>query len=324
MEHGAGLVAAPASPIDHDGKIAFGTYRGVTGPVDWFAGKSRPGPRRRWKRWHYVSVAGPQAVLAVAVVDLGWTGSAFAYLFDRRSRSLLADLSVVVPPGRRVEVSPEPAGRARTLCTSRKLFVRLTRSESGWRLEARSPALTVDATLHESPSVPTLCAVAPVPGGVVDCTHKTPMLRVEGLATSGALSFDLDGYSGAIDHSTGLLGHDTRWHWASGSSSELALNLTEGFTAPAENALWSHDTLELLPPVKFSFDRADASSPWRIADESGAVELVFTPEGRRTKRTNLVVAMSDYVQPIGTFDGQVNGVRIAGLPGVTEDHSSRW
>ena len=44
---------------------------------------------------------------------------------------------------------------------------------------------------------------------------------------------------------------------------------------------------------------------------------------------NLIVAVSRYVQPIGTFSGVLRPdgraeVRVDGLCGVTEDHVARW
>ncbi len=319
------LPTAPAVPVDSGGTIAFGSYAGRVRHVDWAPAARRRGWRfRSWKRWHYVSIAGPEIVLAVAVVDLGWSGSAFAYLFDRTGRRLLADVSVVGLPGRAASVAPVPGGTTSTGFRSRRLYVRLVAYDAGqWRLEARSPAMTVDATLQETPAGPTLCALAPVPGGVADCTHKTPALRVVGVAGAGGAVFDLQGCTGALDHTSGLLAHDTRWRWASATDGKLALNLTEGFTAPYENALWAHGELHLLGPVRFSFDPA-GNGPWRITGEQGAVDLEFHPEGQRRKRVNLVVAESSYLQPIGTFRGTVAGRAIDALVGVTEDHVARW
>ena len=65
-------------------------------------------------------------------------------------------------------------------------------------------------------------------------------------------------------------------------------------------------------------------SPWRIRSEDGRVDLTFTPEGYRAQTIDLKVISSRYLQPFGTFSGQIDGVAIEGLPGVTEDHAARW
>src|SRR5215467_1655377 len=73
-----GLPRAPASSVGDDGMPRFGAYAGTT-EVSW----ARLGPTRArnpfWrllhaKRWHYVSIAGPRVVAAVAIVDVGYAG----------------------------------------------------------------------------------------------------------------------------------------------------------------------------------------------------------------------------------------------------------
>jgi hypothetical protein len=184
--------------------------------------------------------------------------------------------------------------------------------------------LTVDATLLETPAGPTLCALAPVPGGVADCTHKTPALSVDGVAGSGGRTFELGGCVAALDHTSGLLARRTRWRWASASDATTAVNLTEDFTAPYENALWTDGAVRRLPAVHFQFDPTRPDDPWLIRSDDGSVDLTFVPEGRRAKRTNLVVAASSYLQPVGTFSGLAGGLRVNGLAGVTEDHMAKW
>ncbi|HLX89478.1 MAG TPA: DUF2804 domain-containing protein [Acidimicrobiales bacterium] len=319
------LPTAPPAVVA-DGTIPFGTYSGRIGSIDWSRlGLPARRLRRRHKRWHYVSVAGPEVVLAVAVVHVGWAGSAFAYLFDRTTRRLLADLEVVAPQAR-ARVSPSPDAPASTTFRSRRLHVRLVATQRGrWRLEARSPGLTIDATLDETDAGPTMCALAPVAGGVADCTHKTPALRVEGVAGAMGAVFDLSSCHAALDHTDGLLARSTRWRWASATDSRIALNFTEDFTAPHENACWVDGRITALGPVRFEFDPARPESPWRIRSTSGdEVDLEFLPEGRRERHTSLLVASSRYVQPIGTFQGSVAGAEVRGLVGVTEDHAARW
>lgn len=66
------LPPAPPSPVGPGGEIALGAYLGHTGPIDWSrAGRSAPWRALHWKRWHYVSIAGPAFVAAVAIVDVG-------------------------------------------------------------------------------------------------------------------------------------------------------------------------------------------------------------------------------------------------------------
>ena len=271
-----------------------------------------------------MSIAGPDLVAAVAVVDLGWVANAFGYLFDRTRGRLVADASVMGPPRVAAHVADQPAARSRTRFRTPGAHIDLARAETGrWHLSARLGPLVIDALLEES-AAPTLCAVAEVPGGVADCTHKTPCLSVTGVARVGDHTSDLRGHWAAIDHTSGLLARDTAWRWASATGADTAFNLTEGFTAPAENALWQRGRIEPIGPVRFVFDPEAPEAPWRITDDAGAVDLEFRPEGVRREDTNLGLARSRYVQPVGSFSGRIGSVEVSELAGVTEDHTARW
>ena len=65
-------------------------------------------------------------------------------------------------------------------------------------------------------------------------------------------------------------------------------------------------------------------APWRVQGGEGRVDLTFHPEGFRAQTIDLKLIASRYLQPFGTFSGQIDGVAIEGLPGVTEDHAARW
>ena len=56
----------------------------------------------------------------------------------------------------------------------------------------------------------------------------------------------------------------------------------------------------------------------------GRVDLAFRPEGFRAQTIDLKLIASRYLQPFGTFSGNLDGVAVEGLPGVTEDHAARW
>jgi hypothetical protein len=182
----------------------------------------------------------------------------------------------------------------------------------------------VNARLEETAASGTLCAISPIEGGVANCTHKTSCLLASGTAVAGGTTFEFDGYGAALDHTSGLLARDTRWRWASAAGRGIGLNLVEGFNGPVENAVWVDGRIQPVGEAEFRFDAEDPLAPWSIRTPDGAVDLTFAPEGVRVENKNLVFAVSRYVQPIGTFTGTACGVRVEGLPGVTEDHHARW
>jgi hypothetical protein len=322
------LPAAPRSPVTPDGRPAFGAHVGHILHVRWSglrAPYARPFVWRALhaKRWQYVSIAGPQVIAAVAIVDIGWAASAFVYLFDRVTRRLRADLSFMGVPRLMARVADGPLGRSTFIAPGVWL------SLSPTRVRVRTPALTLRAELS-SPPAPALCAIAPIDGGLANCTHKTVGLAVRGQADCGGARFDLDGHTAALDHTSGLLARDTRWRWASGADPRLGLNLVQGFNGPVENAFWIDGELHPAGAAEFLFDaQRPGRAPWRIRTLDGKVDLTFTPEGERRQDKNLIVAVSRYVQPFGSFAGVFRPpgrpeVTVRDLPGVTEDHVARW
>jgi hypothetical protein len=333
---GATLGRAPAAVVDPDGAPVVGAFAGHAGSVDWSALRGTWRRGRLWravhaKRWHYASIATGECVIAAAIIDIGWATSAFAYLFDRRSRKLLADLSWLGIPGLSARVSAGPGGAVNggARSTFRTLGGSLALEEGpsgGWRLRTRGK-LAIDAELIVTPATATMGAIARIDGGVANCTHKTVCLGVRGEARAREERFLLDGGSAAIDHTNGLLARDTRWRWASTSGERIGLNLVEGFNGPVENMLWIDGRLHPVGTAEFTFRAEAPLEPWRVRTVDGRVDLTFTPEGARAEDKNLGIAISRYVQPIGIFRGTVRGdgdpIDVE-LTGVTENHIARW
>ncbi len=328
------LAAAPEAVVDAVGHPRFGAYEGFLTHSTWDGLRAPHARAATWtrlhrKRWQYAGIMTSDVVAAVAIVDVGWAANAFAYVFDRRTRTLLADTTVMGVSGLSAQVS-ESAGSGVT--RFRGLGLTATCEAIGprrWQLTARGrKGLAFDITLDGTGAPPTLCVVAPIAGGVGNATHKTVGVRVTGTVTAGGTTFTVDGGSGLLDHTSGLLGRDTQWHWAAATGPGLGLNLSSGFMGSSENAFFLGDRVQVLGPAEFRFDRARPLEPWHLRTGCGRLALTFTPEGLRAQRKNFGVALSDYVQPIGRFDGTVRvgeeTVAVNALAGVTEDHVARW
>jgi hypothetical protein len=149
----------------------------------------------------------------------------------------------------------------------------------------------------------------------------------------------LDGGTGGVDTTHGLLARETAWRWAFGTGrlpggERLAFNLAAGFGGvpegdPGENALFLGVGTARLPSVRFAYDRAHPRSPWRVASPDGSVELAFAPAAVHREVKNLVVLRTRFVQVAGTFTGRLpapdgGSVEVTALPGVVEDHWAVW
>lgn len=324
---------APSSVVV-DGQPAHGRHAGRIARIDWAPLRPRPGwlwRRLHHKRWHYVGLGNEQMFIGVAIVDLGWASSAFAYLFDRRNRRLRADWSQDGLPGLQGSVSSAPLAGADSWFRGPGARLSLRHeAPDQLRLRVATQAVRIDATLELRGMAPPLLAIGPIAGGVAHATQKTSSLSARGWAEAAGNRFDLDGAWGAVDASNGLLARDTAWRWASAHRPDVGFNLQAGYSGNQENVLWLDGCPLPVGAAQFDFDAERPLEPWRIRTDDGLIDLVFTPEGARAANKQFGIAASRYVQPVGSFSGSVKGAagdtprHVAALVGVTEDHRSLW
>ncbi|MET0323206.1 MAG: DUF2804 domain-containing protein [Duganella sp.] len=327
------LPAAPASLVGPDGHPLLGRFAGQTGHIDWRAlapPLARGGLWRRLhhKRWHYVALCTERVFCGVAIVDLGWTSTAFAYAFDRNDGDMLANFSADGQLGRRGQVADQSGGAS--YFNAKQGSIAIEPAGAGrTTLSLQCEYLEIDAEFGP-PASPLLLATGLVAGGAVHATQKSSGMPLAGEVRTWREEYDLAGGVASFDYSNGLLARNTAWKWASAHTLELGFNLQSGYFGANENALWLDGQVHALAPAHFLYDARDALSPWHIFTEDDLLELYFTPEGaRRDARKNLLAA-SRFLQPVGSFTGWVRSSvdepkRIVNhLMGVTEEHASRW
>lgn len=324
----------PDSIVRHDGQPAHGRYAGRIARFDW----SGLTEHRSWlwrrlhhKRWHYVGLGDERVFIGLAIVDVGWTCTAFAYLFDRQRRHLLADWSQDGLPGLQARVSDAPLAQAHAWFRGPGARLDLRHlADDSLLLQVRTRPLRIEARLDLAAMAPPLLAIGAIAGGIAHATQKTSALAVRGWAEAEGRRFELDEAWAAVDASNGLLARDTAWRWASAHRPDLGFNLQQGYFGGQENVLWLDGRPISLGPAHFDFDAAQPMKPWHVRTEDGLLDLVFTPEGERAENRNLGFAASRYVQPVGSFAGTVRAAsgaplrEVRDLLGVTEDHHSRW
>jgi hypothetical protein len=327
------LPAAPASLLGPDGQPLFGRYAGQVGRIDW-SGLAAPFARSRlWrrfhhKRWHYVALGTERIFCAVAIVDLGWTSTAFAYAFDRGDGDMLANFSQDGLPGMSAKLANH-AGESSLFKTRKSCIDIASRGDGSFALSLRCDYLEIDAEFGPGAS-PLLLATGPVAKGSVHATQKSSGLPLSGEVRTWREDYDLAGGVASFDYSNGLLARNTAWRWASAHNLEMGFNLQAGYFGGHENALWLDGEVHALAPAHFLYDNSDPLAPWHIFTEDDLLELHFTPEGARRENKKMMVAASRYLQPIGTFSGWVRSAPdqpkriVTQMIGVTEDHSSRW
>ena len=324
----------PPETVVRDGLPAHGRYAGRIDRIDWSALRDRPNwlwRKLHHKRWHYIGLGHDEVFIGVAIVDLGWTCTAFAYCFDRQRRHLLADWHQDGLPGLQGGVTDAPLDNARAWFRGPGARLELRhQSDDSLLLHVRTRALRIEAQLDLDAMAPPLLAIGPIEGGVAHATQKTTALPVLGWAEAEGQRFDLDGTWAAVDASNGLLARDTAWRWASAHRPDIGFNLQQGYFGNQENVMWLDGRPIALGAAHFDFDAERPLDPWHVRTEDGLLDLVFTPEGARRDDRDLLIAASRYVQPVGTFSGTVCAGpgaplrQVSQLLGVTEDHASRW
>lgn len=334
------LPAAPANVIDEAGQPRMGRYAGQTGAIDWStlaAPFARNSLWRRFhhKRWQYVALSTPRLLCGIAIVDVGWTNTAFAYVFDRQQGKQIAGFSQDGIPGLSAQVSDRPDGASSFSCFGHRISYQPPAGTGGdangkYRLSLHSAQFSIEAEFDDSRAAPLLLAVGPIVNGSVHATQKSPGMPLSGEVLVGGQRFDLQDGVASFDYSNGLLARDTEWRWASAHGLDIGFNLQAGYFGKQENVLWLDGQLHALGHVRFEYDPATPLAPWHIYTDDGLLDLQFMPDGARRENKNLVIAATRYIQPIGSFSGWVKPERnappraVEHLAGVTEEHFSRW
>jgi len=338
---------APAAPLPlprapsrivEVGSPIFGAWAGSV-PDASFAGLNEEFPRgilaRRLveKRWVYLLVPTREVMLAMAIVDAGYLSSGFCTVFDRGSGKLLFDSSPVLPP-LCARVGDVPGDGLHARLAGPRIRARVERSGGRVVVEARWMAATIDLVLDARAAPPPLSVCSRIDTGRFNFTQKLAAVPAEGEIRAGNARFAVHGDLAGLDFTHGFPARETKWRWAFGTGKAggrtVGFNLSEGFLPGSpESAAWVDGPPCATGPVRFEGDFANPEAPWRIRGNDSALDLVFTPEGRRAQTIDLGLVASRYVQPFGTFRGHLTGVageriELEDVPGVTEDHAARW
>ncbi|MHB8664212.1 MAG: DUF2804 family protein [Acidimicrobiales bacterium] len=249
--------------------------------------------RRPLKRWRYVGAYGEALMLCVGEVRVAGIPQVFWAVWDRTRREL-RDRTVVLRTGA-VHVGTDG-------------------------VRVRDGAVAIDLTL--TPAGETVEVVSPH-GRAYIWTRKWPV-SVRGAVTIDGHRRAVDA-AGLVDESAGYHERRTAWEWAagvgrSGDGHALVWNLVSGVhdaEVGSERTVWVDGVPTEVGPATFG----PALESVTYA-EGG---LRFVEEAVRRRRDRLVLISSDYVQPFGTFSGDVlPGVAVTEGFGVMERHRATW
>ena len=244
------------------------------------------------KRWRSAGVFGTRLMLCAGVVQIGPALQTFWAVWDRE-REALRERTRLVPGRRRVRIPHD-----RVVVADGTVRVDLAILGGGAPRETVSP--------H---------------GDAWIWTRKQSLVRFAGRVVLDGEEIAVDEL-GVLDDSAGFHARETDWLWSAGVGTledgrAVGWNLVDGIhdgASGSERAVWIAGSDPVaLPPLTFA------------ADLSGVGGLTFTAEATRRRRDSLGLLRSDYVQPFGTFAGELpGGLVLREGRGVMERHSALW
>jgi hypothetical protein len=301
--------------------------------------------RLRLKQWQFFLIDAPECLAGVAVVDAGYVGNTFAWVFDKRNRTL-EERNVIYPFGGSIEVSTSSV-RGTTRAEGKGVDLTITnRYEEGVRtIQGRFPArgthgaIGFELRISDPPlERPPMVVCWPVAKNRSACTHKIGGLSVSGSVHVGDRVYAVPEGQGtaAMDHTQGFFPYHTYWNWASFSGlsdwgTRVAIDVDvvkgEGGDQNRNCFVWFDRQLVRLPGVAFTYSQP--AHDWHLASTDGRLDLRFHPLAVRRDRLDHLPIGYDFSQPIGTFTGTlvdnddvVHAIKDA--YGVAEEHTARW
>lgn len=339
----------PESLINQSGEVVFGQF---DSPVTVFNIKkfsylnsmdkpaSALSKHLNFKQFQFVSVVTPDYVIAVAIADIRYLGSAFCYFYDIKSDELIETKWLKLGSfGYQVSDSPM---EGTAYIHSRKGEIRFTIEDGKWHFDVKTARLI--ANLDIVPQALSLPIAMCTPTGYNGWTYTQ---KHNGLNVTGSIFIDnkavcLEKALASYDFSAGFMRRETSWRWGSINAhlngAIIGLNLAAGVneTGTCENVFWFNGERHPLGSVYFDFSYYQRSeteiltqNAWRIYTEDKRVNLIFTIKNLRREKINLLFIKSNFRQYLGFYNGTIidNTGRVhklSNVVGLAEDHYAKW
>ncbi len=330
------LERVPGSYLDPDHSLRSGTYEGAIAttrydPLFKERGfKARAIKLKQEKAWQWWGVIDEQMAAGSAIIRLGYASQLFFWCLDRGTGELWCDQEITREPWA-ASVSSQPldlevASFARAGKPTYGIVERL-----GWQAASMRGELSeqsVHWNLAMSEAVVPMTAICPVKRGRINITVKQAGAAARGEVRVGDKSWQLSSKArGMLDYTHGLLARETSWRWAIGAGTSregraISFNVVAGFNQGLENVCWIDGTPHALGRVTVHCDVDAPHKTWRVQGER--IDLELEVDGVRQADKDLGVAASRYVQPVGSWRGEVAGLVCDEVWGVAEDHDAKW
>lgn len=299
--------------------------------------------RFRIKRWDYYAVFTPGRFFSATIADLGYAGNIFVYTMDFATRELHEE-GLVIPFGKGI-ILPRNSSEGETVFANQQARLRFQALPGERRISVDWPAfhagrgVQAELRLALPPDHESMNIVIPIGERRFYLNRKINCLPAEGFIKYGEQREELfpETCLGSLDWGRGVWEYRSFWNWASTSgylpdSRRVGLNMGMGFgdlSRATENCLVLDGRVHKMGTVRFEYDSANYSLPWRFSDDQGRLALSFTPFKERLAQTNLGIIFSEVHQMFGYYSGQAvtdqgESIAIQNLVGFAEEHQARW
>lgn len=298
-------------------------------------GKTLKGWRKhlKYKKFKFCSIQHQHYSIGFAIVDIGWVGHAFIYIYDHDSGDVL-------------EWNSNNILAHHTLVDEQPLYNQSRFQKSPFHIEMQhaNGVRYISITKHgdEKLKARIFCAATdPLslcsPTGINGWTYtqKLTTLGVEGFFVNKkneTIHFNEKSFA-SLDDTCGFLRPETAWFWLSSNfwdqhNNRIGLNLASGVNESFgnENCLWINGVLYPLSDVLFE---KQSEKMWKIRSLDEKLNLEVQIGWRRYENLNLRLVGSQFSQWQAKISGTVQTekdevIHLNQEYGLLEQHYAKW
>lgn len=340
-------ITAPSPLLKDDGSLTEAGY--ATYPLLVYDRSAIKSGKMRIKEWDYYLIHNERYAVALTVDDNSYMGLMSVSFIDLDKRSEITK-SVIIPLTNGRVGLPSSSEYGDVVFKNRRVSFEFLHVPEGRRLKvmfkrfAEKQEFECDLLLTEEPRDSMVIATP---------FHKKKTAfyynqKIICMRAQGTVYHDRKKYKftpgntfGLLDWGRGVWTYDNTWLWSASQGMtdghKFGFNLGGGFgntSAASENMLFYDGIAHKLGRVEFDIPKTEAGAddflkPWRIHDDEGRLELLFTPVLDRKSKTSLGIIMSDQHQVFGRFSGRAvldngNAVTLSDMIGFAEKVRNKW
>ena len=296
----------------------------------------------RVKCWDYYAVTTPTHFFSFTISDIGYLGMVFAYVIDFATGKY-QEQTLTLPFGGGVQL-PRNSYAGETISNAAGKSLKFTVTPEKRLVSVRWPGfgdtdLEAELEFAHTPDHESMNIIIPIQGKRFYYNRKINCMPASGWVKYKGETFNItpDRCLANLDWGRGVWEYESFWVWASasgflGDGRSIGLNMGYGFgdtSAATENCFILEGKIHKLGGVKFTYDNKDFKASWKMADEDGRLDLVFTPFFERVAKTDLKLLRSEVHQMFGRYNGTLTcdsgeKLEVRDVIGWAEEHNAKW